>query len=75
MIGEKKGPGEGDGQQDRSFKGGDPRLIDYENAAERAYWCKSLTVTEPELYAALAAVGNSAQKVKEWLARKREQGK
>jgi hypothetical protein len=56
---------------DRSFRRGDPRLIDYENSLERAYWCKALLVNDPELYAAVAAVGNSAQSVKDWLAAKR----
>jgi Protein of unknown function (DUF3606) len=72
MANEVKGEGGGQDRQDRSFRGGDPRLIDYENAAERAYWCKSLMVGEAELYAAVVAVGNSAQKVKDWLAAKRQ---
>lgn len=53
---------------ENSFRDGDPRLIDYEDRFERAYWCKALMVSEAELYGAVAAVGNSAQKVKDWLA-------
>lgn len=65
MSPENREPGEG---LENSFRGGDPRLIDYEDRSERAYWCKALLVTEAELYGAVAAVGNSAQKVKDWLA-------
>jgi hypothetical protein len=60
--------------QDRSFRNGDPRLIDHENPIERRYWCKALMVSESDLYAAVAAVGNSAQRVKDWIAA-RGQGK
>jgi hypothetical protein len=65
MDGENNGAGK---VEDRSFRNGDPRLIDYENPIERRYWCKALLVSEPELYAAVAAVGNSAQRVKDWIA-------
>jgi hypothetical protein len=57
---------------DNSFRGRDPRLIDFESSSERAYWCKALGVSEPELYAALMAAGNSAQAVKDWLRAKNE---
>ncbi len=53
--------------QDNSFKGNDPRFVDHDSPGERAYWCKALGVSETELYAAVAAVGNSAQRVKDWL--------
>jgi uncharacterized protein DUF3606 len=72
MADENGGPGS---CVDRSFRSGDPRLIDYENPSERAYWCKALGVSEPELYAAVAAVGISAQKVRRWLAAERQQAK
>jgi uncharacterized protein DUF3606 len=65
MPGENSGSGTGE----HSFRDGDPRLIDLESSTERAYWCKALTVSDSELYAAVAAVGNSAQSVKDWLAR------
>ncbi|HET7729086.1 MAG TPA: DUF3606 domain-containing protein [Usitatibacter sp.] len=52
---------------DNSFQGEDPRVIDVEQAAERAYWCKSLGITEPQLLALVAAVGTSAQRVKDSL--------
>ena len=51
-----------------SFRDGDPRSIDLANPDERAYWCKSLAVDEAALRAAIAAVGNSAEQVKRWLA-------
>lgn len=57
---------------DNSFGGNDPRFVDDETPSERAYWCKALGVTDQELYAAVAAVGNSAQKVKDWLRAKRD---
>ena len=55
-----------------SFREGDPRTIDLANADERAYWCKSLMVDEAGLRAAVAAVGNSAEQVKRWLAARDE---
>lgn len=70
MPGEKNGSGEG---PDHSFRNGDPRFIDCENPCEYAYWCKALGVSEAELCAAVAAVGNSAQWVRDWLAAKRQQ--
>lgn len=65
---------DGDEPSDNTFRRGDPRLIDYENPTERAYWCKSLMVSDHELYAAVVAVGNSAQKVKDWLAARNGSG-
>ena len=56
-----------------AFKGGDPRMIDLGARDERAYWCKSLMVSEDELEAAVAAVGGSAEQVKRWLAARRGQ--
>lgn len=72
MAGENNGSDKG---EDRSFRGGDPRLIDYADASERAYWCKALLVSDRELHAAVAAVGNSAQSVKDWLAAERAPGR
>ena len=56
---------------DNSFKGGDPRTVEIDSAAERAFWCKVLDVTEEELVAAVAEAGTRAQSVKDYLARKR----
>ena len=56
-----------DRQPDNSFRDGDPRVIDVTDAAERAYWCKSLGVGEAELIDLVAKVGPSAQRVKEAL--------
>jgi hypothetical protein len=53
-----------------SFGRSDPRVIELDNPHERAYWCKFLQVDEAELEVAVAAAGNSVQKVKEWLARR-----
>ena len=52
---------------DNSFRGNDPRAVEIDNAAERAFWCKALLTTEDRLLAAVKAVGTSAQKVKEYL--------
>lgn len=49
---------------DNTFQGRDPRMIDIEHASERAYWCKSLGISEAELLALVDAVGPSAQSVK-----------
>ena len=49
---------------DNTFQGRDPRMIDIEHAPERAYWCKSLGISEAELLALVDAVGPSAQSVK-----------
>ena len=57
---------------DNSFHGNDPRFIEVDNPAERAFWCKALFATEEQLLAALRAVGNSAQKVKEYLQANRD---
>lgn len=55
------------GSIDNSFRGRDPRMIEIDNATERAFWCKALLATESQLLAAVGAVGPSAQKVKEYL--------
>ena len=55
------------GSVDNSFRGNDPRSVEVDNATERAFWCKALFTTEARLIAAVAAVGVSAQKVKEYL--------
>jgi hypothetical protein len=52
---------------DNSFRGNDPRMVEVDNAAERAFWCKALFTTEARLIAAVKSVGPSAQKVKEYL--------
>ncbi len=62
----------GDGKKtqsalDNSFRGNDPRTVEIDNPAERAFWCKALLTTEEKLEAAVKAVGTSAQKVKEYL--------
>lgn len=52
---------------DNSFGGNDPRMIEIENATERAYWMKALDVSEEVLRAAVHVVGPSAQRVKDYL--------
>jgi hypothetical protein len=52
---------------DNSFRGNDPRTVEIDSPAERAFWCKALFTSEEELVAAVYAVGASAQKVKEYL--------
>ena len=52
---------------DNSFGGNDPRSVEIDSPAERAFWCKALFTTEEKLLAAVKAVGASAQKVKEHL--------
>jgi hypothetical protein len=59
---------------DNSFGGNDPRTVEIDNPAERAFWCKALLTTEGRLLAAVKAVGTSAQKVKEYLAANRDLG-
>jgi hypothetical protein len=59
------------GLVDNSFRGFDPRIIEIDNATERAFWCKVLQVSEAELIAAVGAAGPAAQKVKEYLAARR----
>ena len=63
-MGDDKKP---QGSVDNSFRGNDPRIVDIDNLAERAFWCKALLTTEERLVAAVVAVGASAQKVKEFL--------
>lgn len=45
----------------------DRKLISLEEDYERRDWAKSLGCTEEQLRAAVAAVGNSADKVREYL--------
>ncbi len=52
---------------DNSFGGNDPRAVEIDSPAERAFWCKALFTTDDQLVAAVKAVGGSAQKVKEYL--------
>ena len=53
---------------DKSKRGGaDRSRINLEQDYEVRDWSKSLGVTEAELTAAVKAVGNSAEKVKEYL--------
>jgi hypothetical protein len=47
--------------------GQDRKLIALTQEYEVRDWCQSLGCTEPELRAAVAAVGNSADKVREYL--------
>ena len=56
-----------DSLPDNSFKDGDPRRLDVNDSTERAYWCKSLGVSESELLTVVSRVGASAQKVKDAL--------
>ena len=52
---------------DNSFRGNDPRTVEIDSAAERAFWCKALFISEERLIAAVKAVGTSAQRVREYL--------
>ena len=53
--------------KDNSFRGNDPRTVEIDSPAERAFWCKALFTSEDRLVAAMKAVGASAQRVKEYL--------
>lgn len=48
----------------------DNRLVSLEQDHERRDWCKSFGCTEAELRAAVAAVGHSADKVREYLSKR-----
>ena len=50
----------------------DGRSIDFEDDTEIRYWMKYLDTSKDELLAAVSAVGDSAQRVKEYLETKRE---
>ena len=52
---------------DKSKTGQDRKLISLNEPYELRDWCKSLGCTEQQLRAAVAAVGNSADKVREYL--------
>lgn len=52
---------------DKSKTGLDRKLISLTEPYEVRDWCKALSCTEPRLRAAVAAVGHSADKVREWL--------
>jgi hypothetical protein len=57
---------------DKSQRGGaDRSRINLEQDYEVRDWSKSLGVTEAELTAAVKAVGNSAEKVKEYLGKRK----
>jgi len=56
---------------DPSKTGLDRKLIALEQPHELRNWCQSLGCTEEQLRAAVKAVGNSAEKVREYLGRKR----
>ena len=45
----------------------DPRLVNLEDAGERAYWCKFFGVGLDRLIAAVKAAGPSAQAVRSYL--------
>ncbi len=55
---------------DKSKTGNDRKLISLEEDYEVRDWTKSLGYTEEELRDAVKAVGNSADKVKEYLSKK-----
>ena len=57
---------------DNSFAGNDPRSVEIDSPAERAFWCKTLFTSDDQLVAAVRAVGASAQKVKEYLQANRD---
>jgi hypothetical protein len=52
----------------RRRPGLDRKLISLTEAYEIRDWCKALGCDEKRLRAAVAAVGHSAQRVREWLA-------
>lgn len=52
---------------DKSKTAQDRKLISLKEDYEVRDWCKSLNTTPDELKAAVAAVGNSADKVREYL--------
>jgi hypothetical protein len=52
---------------DKSKTGHDRKLISLKEDYEVRAWCKSLGTTPEKLKAAVAAVGNSADKVREYL--------
>ena len=57
---------------DKSKRGaGDRSRINLEQDYEVRDWTKSLGVSEAELTAAVKAVGNSAEKVKEYLGKRK----
>jgi hypothetical protein len=49
----------------------DGRTIDFDDETEVRYWIKYLDTTKDELFAAVSAVGASAQRVAEHLDEKR----
>ena len=49
----------------------DGRVIDFDDDNEIRYWIKYLDTTKDELFAAVSAVGASAQHVAQYLADKR----
>jgi len=55
---------------DTTKTGHDRKLISLEQEHELRDWTKSLGCTEAELRAAVKAVGNSAEKVREFLRKK-----
>ena len=57
---------------DNSFRGNDPRDVDLDDCKELAYWVRWFDVPEAKLREAVAAVGISAQRIKDYLARSRE---
>lgn len=65
------GRDEGSGMSGRDREFHDGRDIALESEPETNYWLKYLDTTRDELYAAVSAVGVSAEKVKQYLAEKR----
>lgn len=54
---------------DKTKTGQDRKLIALSEDYEVRDWCKSLSTTPEKLKAAVAAVGNSAEKVREYLSK------
>jgi len=55
---------------DKTKTGNDRKLISLEQDYEVRDWTKSMNTTEEKLRAAVEAVGNSAEKVREYLSKK-----
>ena len=55
-----------------SFGLHDPRVINFDDPAERAYWLKVLEVSDDQLRLVIRDVGLSAQRVKDCLAAARD---
>ena len=58
---------------DNTFRDGDPRHIDIEITAERAYWSKVFGISESELCEMVRMLGTSAESLRRALAHARGQ--